>query len=360
VESGVPPPTLSDWKHEPNKGYAEEELPPELWEASQSARQLAEKFRARTRERRAANPIPEVLYHYTNIGGLQGMLTSFNIWLTDAAYMNDPQEGTWVHRRASQIIAEILGESPLALQIQQYVDALLVAPDLWDQSLRNGEPSPLLWAAMEEAFMPSFIASFTEADDLLSQWRGYGAGGQGVAIGFDLRNLELSTIRTVPGHPDFDTKPVVVKVEYNPEKQNAEVEWVLSTAKSVYEKHVDILKSNESAKQYFTQQFYYPIRDAFYWLRWEYKSPHYSEEKEWRIIANPVGFRHPKTRVAGEHIVPYLEMPLPQVTGKPNNQLSISRIVLGPKCQPSVLRSVRGLLQNLAFPAIVPSQLSLR
>ena len=351
-------PTLANWAHEPNRGYGEEDLPPELWAAQTEARALDDKFRVRRDQRRAEHPIPDILYHYTDVHGLEGMLKNFTMWLSDAAFMNDPLEGTWVHHRASALAKEVMGDSALAAQTLEQIDAQLAAPDLWDESIRTeAEPSPLSWAAMDEAFRPAFIASFTEAGDLLSQWRGYGAGGSGVSIGFDLKKLDLSLVEHAP---ERKVRPKVIRVEYNQETQDREISWIMNEAKKVYDKHIEVLTSNSDAADYFTKCLYHPLRDAFYDMKWEFKSPHYSEEREWRIVVNPVIIRHGLTRVSNGHIVPYMEMPLPQTASKPINRLAIEHIVLGPRCQPLVIRGIRGLLTNLCYPLVERSKLALR
>lgn len=352
-------PTLSNWVMEPGKGYGELDMPPELWAAQVAVEEFREQLRTRRDERRSAHPIPDVLYHYTDLRGLQGMFSSFKMWLSDAAYMNDPLEGTWVHRVASSLAIEVLGDSPLGEQTRDQIEARLTAPDLWDQSLRLlSEPDHLHFAAMEEAFMPAFIASFTEDGDLLSQWRGYGAGGDGVSIGFDLNKLSFSRIDSV--FPGDARAPALIKVEYNPERQISEVRKIFEGAKQVYDAHASVLAANPHTALRLPQLFSDVLRDAIYWLRWEFKSPYYSEEREWRLVSNPMGVRQNLTRVSNGHIIPYVEMPLPQTESRPINQLAVPRIVLGPRCPASALRSIRGMLQNLAYPEVVRSNLALR
>jgi hypothetical protein len=350
-------PTLSNWQYEENRGYSETEMPLELWDAEQAVLELEKTLERRRRERRDRQSIPEILYHYTDVHGLHGMLSSFKLWLSDASYMNDPLEGTWVHRRAVTIADKALGGSPLSTQIQAQIAAQLSAPDLWDMSVRGAGTSEVGWAAFHEAFTPAFITSFTENGDLLSQWRGYGGGGDGVSVGFDVRKLEFCQIEYMPGST---TKPTLLKVEYDEQAQDDEVIWMFCEIRRAYEDHADILALNPHAAKRFIQLIQSVTRDALYWLRWEFKSPCYSEEKEWRLLATPFGLVHPKFRVSNGHIVPYLEMPLPQVAARPINRLAISRIILGPRCQQSVLRSVRILLQNLAYPEVIRSRLSLR
>lgn len=355
-ESRVPQPNLKDWKREED-GNQPLPLPFELAQAISDLSALDHKFQHRLDERRARQVAPEILYHYTDLRGLHGMLESLTMWLSDAAYMNDPLEGSWVHYRAKELAPEILGASPLADQVKKQIESQLTAPDLWDKRLREGGISDDFWAAMEGAYSPAFIASFTEEDDLLSQWRGYGAGGDGVSIGFDLTKLGLSKIEHSPHQRVL---PKLVKVEYEQSVQDNEIRWILSETKKVYDKHIPALSTNPDAADYFTLHFRDPLRNALYWLRWEFKSPHYSEEKEWRLVANPMSINRRRTRVTNGGIVPYLEMPLPQTPCHPLNQLAIPRIVLGPRCPQSALRSIRGLLQNLAYPTVERSRLALR
>lgn len=349
-------PTLADWVMEPNRGYGEKEMPEEMWKAQSAVEELRKQFARRRDERRGRHQVPEVLYHYTDLRGAQGMFSSFNMWLSDAAYMNDPLEGTWVHHRAS-VAVQVLGESPLAVQTRAQIEGQLTAPDLWDQSLRSPqEISHQRQAAMFDAFMPAFIASFTEEGDLLSQWRGYGSGGEGVAIGFNLRELSLSKIEG-PFLPA--EAPAVVKVEYDQDRQDQELRWHFEAARRVYDEHAEGLSVNQYAARRFPALFHDVIRDALYWLRWEFKSPYYSEEREWRLVSNPVGL-HYKTRFSNGSIVPYVEMPLPQKAARPINEFAVPRIVLGPRCPASATRSFRTLLTNLCYPEIVRSNLALR
>jgi len=353
-------PTLSNFVMEPGQGYGEADMPPELWAAQSAIEGLRETYLAQRKARRERHPIPDVLYHYTDLRGLQGMFSSYNMWLSDAAYMNDPLEGTWVHHIAGTLAREILGDSALGQQTRDHIEALLLAPDLWDQSLRSrrDEPDRLHYAAMEEAFRPAFIASFTEDGDLLSQWRGYGAGGDGVSIGFDLSKLSLSVVDSV--FPEDSAPPALIKVEYDAETQRTEVRQIFEMARHLHDEHVDVLSTNPYTAVRLPQLFSDTIRDALYWLRWEFKSPAYREEREWRLVSTPMAIRTRLTRMSNGHIVPYVEMPLPQTPGRPVGRLEIPRIVLGPRCPPSAVRSIRGLLQNLAYPEVVRSELALR
>ena len=291
-------PSLNEWTYERNVGYGEHNLPTELWNVQLAVNDLEERYRDRRRLRSERYPIPPALYHYTDVNGLQGMMSTFNMWLSDAVFLNDPLEGSWVHHRAKALSREALGRTPLAEQILQQIEAQLSAPDM---RLRSDSADASMFAAMENATQPAFIASFSENDDLLSQWRGYGDGGAGVSIGFDLNHLDFSSFEVIR---DDRVIPKVIRVEYDVAVQDTEIRWIFTEARLLYDKYAESLLSYPSAIEYLKTRFLHPLREAMYWLRWEFKSPHYSEEKEWRIVVNPPGVFFKKTRVSNGRIIP--------------------------------------------------------
>ena len=47
---------------------------------------------------------PATLYHYTNDGGLRGIIETGKLWFTDIFYLNDPSELKYSVRLASDIL----------------------------------------------------------------------------------------------------------------------------------------------------------------------------------------------------------------------------------------------------------------
>lgn len=58
---------------------------------------------------------PPVLYHYTNTGGLEGILESGKLWATDYRYLNDASEVTYAHSLLVEAIEKRLSAAPAAL-----------------------------------------------------------------------------------------------------------------------------------------------------------------------------------------------------------------------------------------------------
>jgi hypothetical protein len=145
--------------------------------------------------------VPEAhssLYHYTTGEGLEGILSSNQLWATNIAYLNDQEEHVgYFDRRLGEIVAEA-------------IDSLKTSPTKSDYFLNwlandanNGKDSRTLadqfanlvkTATLKhnEPYVVSFSASPPDNkanDGMLSQWRAYGSDG-GYAIVFDTKKLE--------------------------------------------------------------------------------------------------------------------------------------------------------------------------
>src|ERR1017187_1531320 len=118
--------------------------------------------------------IPDEVWHYTSLPALRGIISSGRVWATEARFSNDKTE--FVHAR--DIAAGILP----ALYVDGHFPGMPIddLTKMLDKAFDEGALSPL-----ENQI---YIASFSTAPDLLSQWGRY-ATYQGVSIGFDLREL---------------------------------------------------------------------------------------------------------------------------------------------------------------------------
>ncbi len=142
---------------------------------------------------------PETLYHYTNLNGLQGIIQSSEIWFSNLYFLNDSSEYQ-------------LGLNLIIKQLETYKEGFSV--------LRS---TKYFIEALEKAIIflrdkqPPYILSLTANDNLLSQWRGYTNNGVGVNIGFKSSFF-------------IDKKINIFKCIYEPEKQKAIVEKIVSDA----------------------------------------------------------------------------------------------------------------------------------
>lgn len=94
------------------------------------------------------------LYHYTDLNALISILSHRQLWLTDSMYLNDSEE---MFDGASILSTTLLSDDlkPLSSGNKKYILDVI-------NNMKNRD-------------IPAYyIASFSEQDDLLSQWRAYG------------------------------------------------------------------------------------------------------------------------------------------------------------------------------------------
>jgi hypothetical protein len=110
--------------------------------------------------------LPTELWHYTNADGLIGILKSGKIWTTQVTCLNDILEqrlfGDLVHEAVKERRKQ--NTDPIMEPLFRAADELLANRDFTIDS--------------------QFVACFSETEDDLGQWRGYGGGECGYALAF--------------------------------------------------------------------------------------------------------------------------------------------------------------------------------
>ena len=148
--------------------------------------------------------LPPDLYHYTDGGGLLGILESQQLWATHAGFLNDAQEVTYGQTKVNELLS--------ALTAKQWA----LPPELNDETLWHPNfNSVARWLAgkfllvavmaatqntvsfLQQNIGP-FVTCLSGARDQLSQWRGY-AGDGGYSIKFDSDAVRQSVKSQTPG-----------------------------------------------------------------------------------------------------------------------------------------------------------------
>lgn len=181
----------------------------------------------------------------------------------------------------------------------------------------------LLRLAFREGAPQAYLASFSEVDDLLSQWRAYARDGEGVAIGFDPNG---GRIPVVDAPPHTNAGPALActlnRVTYGSAELVAGLDELIQSA----------LPGGVASDSFFALQM------QLSGLRWLVKNPAFQEEHEWRIVNLPlqfdgdvgggntsIGALGPRGyRQAGNQLVSFYEMPY--------ESTAITDLVLGPGC----------------------------
>ena len=122
----------------------------------------------------AKKKLPRLLYHYTSISGLAGMINTAQrdqkegrvpfstLWLTNLRTLNDDLEGVSA--------------------VNKVISKLAAICDVEEDDLKDFETT-----AIESFLDNSFVISFTTKRDDLSLWKAYGGVDVGICLGFDLQ-----------------------------------------------------------------------------------------------------------------------------------------------------------------------------
>lgn len=245
-------------------------------------------------------PLPDVLYHYTTADGLLGIMQTKTLWATSARYMNDASEIEY-------------GRDLVCHEIRRECDTESGTVRGW---LSEFEGIVQRTHAQHE----TYIGCFCEADDLLSQWRAYGAG-RGFALAFHaapLSRIEHATI---------------FRVEYHRPTQEAAVRQTLRI-------HIDAFKDAVAAKNG-ERIAYLSGGLALLLSLWvvALKHPSFAEEREWRLTP----FVSPVKRVRSDRgwLRPYVEVSL---LDKQRHRMPLHHITYGPSPHPELERRALQLI----------------
>lgn len=261
---------------------------------------------------RKAVPIKSssTLTHYTDLAGFQGIVEKGEFWLSNAAFLNDPQElehGIEQTRRViRRLLAQEADEDPTAKARRNLIKDM--AADL--EQFRRPD---------------AYIACFCERDDLLSQWRGY-ASRQGVSVSFRTAGLRKS-------FRDLDVELQQVAYGINETKRH-----LRQALKDELPDVVDDLNYMIGSDQ--DDKIRKKFQDLVATLVPRFKHYGFREEREWRLIV-----RNPSTnklffRPRGQLMLPFLKLK----STKP--QLPISRVTIGPGVNDeAVLKSLKFFLE---------------
>ena len=259
------------------------------------------------------------LYHYTDLNGLLGVLQKADLWLTHSRYSNDEEEIAHGQRVVSDAIADALKQAAADVRRTEYLEQLRT---LIDKPSTEGV----------------YICCFCQKDNLLSQWRGYGANGAGVSLQVDSGGFsDLTGADCQHGLMRF------WKVFYSAETQRKIIDGAINFTYNAGLPTEQLARRGADAIQFFIPTF---------------KNPDFVEEAEWRLIftPNPMCVIKPRFRVRGGMLVPYYSLrdlspapPAPSPAGPPP-RLPIEHVTVGPSASKALnVASVRMLLDHSGY-----------
>lgn len=259
----------------------------------------------------------DLLYHYTTLKGLKGIISSRCLWASDVRYMNDSAELNYIIALLQERVRFISTPSTATEVINHFVDWM-------SYRITNGHMV--------------FAASFRADGNLLSQWRGYSSVGKGISIGFNAQDIK--TLATANGFK-------LGRCIYEKDKQIKLIDSVLSSISDA------IAQDDAYSCTAKREKIFETVEADMLSIAALFKHPSFAEEKEWRIVSPavtdyleaPVNFRE-----GASMMIPYYEFPLLDK----HQQIPISHLFLGPT--PNRLLSLNSLKLYLEKSQITPAK----
>ena len=261
----------------------------------------------------------DLLCHYTDLQGLLGIITDHDLRLTHSLYLNDAEELSHGYKVAEKAILEMkkLKKDPRWTNYLDQLAALLKKP------LPQGV----------------YVCCFCREDNLLSQWRGYGANGTGVSLSFDYQKFSFVTGVDSPQGGTMR----LWKVFYEVGKQTGILKKAIEYAfdrRPAKTAVADIARQAADAIEFFIPTF---------------KNPHFRDENEFRLIFTPppVCRVKPRFRAARGMLIPYYS--LKELSGSitPTGRLPLTGLCVGPSANKGLnQQSAQMLLTQAKYNAV--------
>jgi hypothetical protein len=186
-----------------------------------------------------------IVFHYTNAAGALGIVRSRELWCSSAYALNDSAEIKYAH------------EQLLGATYQKLRGA--------DEAFRDAFRAALQARLGQIARAHVFLVSFSEAQDLLSQWRGY-AQPNGYSLGFSLGEL-----RKAASEQGYDVEDVVYEERAQRRLLDPVADRMIAAFGAAY-------ASDRAANPL------WPFVVEFSRIAPRLKHPAFAEEREWRLF----------------------------------------------------------------------------
>lgn len=270
-------------------------------------------------------PPETMLWHYTNGSSLIAILESMSIYSTQISCLNDATElkygATLFHGALGKLRAETSNDQ--------------MAESLLDGAISHFKEDPNYQAASFH-----FVACFSEEEDDLSQWRAYGGGENGYAIGFRAADLL--------GVPNS----MLVRVSYDLDLQRKLAMKVAMEMVRFFKEGVR--KNTPSDLIQFGKEFLEAWEKQLVMIAPMVKNPGFFKEKEYRITKGFAAAELEGLRFIQKNTMMSRHLPLRPV-GRDRSEpyrLPIANVMVGPSRHVAISRnSVATLLRQKRYPA---------
>jgi hypothetical protein len=289
------------------------------------------------RAKRNASAAGHSIFHYTTAESFHGIITTGQVWLTNAAYLNDVNELSYAVRLLRNLVDSRLQGLPEVGRrtlLESVLNKPVDSPSLTD--VDRAVLSAILERTTERSYDYWYLASFSLEQNKLSQWRAYCPAG-GYAIGFKASAL----VEKFGKNFAFQ----LGEVNYDPGRQAERVLTLLDShlafARQVRERYPEVPIETHIKNCAAFSELTLSLEMLFF------KSAAFEEEREWRLLIPEFAAQdllrfHSKANV----LKPYIEIDF-TIDGK----LPLEMVRVGPLGEQELLtRSAELLLRINNYP----------
>lgn len=271
-------------------------------------------------------PDEKLLYHYTDLDGLRGILKTRSFWCGHHSTFNDPMEIQYGKKLISDLISE-RKEDEENPNIKEFYKSASLYVNAFGLSIHH-----------------AFISCFCEDGDLLSQWREYSDNGGGYCLGLEFSNQTMIETKTdnIPSDNKIKLRKVIYKREEQEELINNLLDLALNGLREVFNK-IPAEQHNYTASSIGGE-----VSNLLIDLMLAFKHEAFDSEQEWRLVivfrdnfeAEDLKFRESQTR-----IIPYRECFVYNRNGD-DLIFPINKVRYGPSADQSQVKSTLQLYLN--------------
>ena len=244
---------------------------------------------------------PSHLWHYTSADGLISILKSRQIWASHIAFLNDTTEIEHAVDYAKHAVSNRLNQKDLSPEDRRTLEEMA--------------------SACGSAAKRYYVASFSEDQDLLSQWRAYCPSGGGYSLGLSSEHLMAVAL-----DQDFLLAPCI----YDHESQYRIMREFAESFLGIYRSRTRNTEDQVKLRATIAWEFAQHVTRFGPTL----KHPTFREEREWRLISPMLQEPHQQLDFRGtpNRVVPFCRFRLateshPDLVRPGPNQLTV---IVGP------------------------------
>ncbi|HEV2546033.1 MAG TPA: DUF2971 domain-containing protein [Stellaceae bacterium] len=272
----------------------------------------------------------EPLYHYTDAGGLIGIIQTQQIWFTSFLHLNDPTELTFGIEVAHELLNEIGEHKDRRVNIF----CQMVTDILGHRNFRST--------------FGFFLASFSRERNDLGQWRAYGNNGRGFALGLAPRLFAPTDSPDQPAHEKVFVSPVTYGRTATRSRLRAPIRRAVRTLETAIAETGDMLSDKTVGIPFLREMTNALIASQLLLICLTSKHEAYEHEHEVRMFIlgqhRHLG-PHISTRARGSDLVSFIKHGIPiRARG------SVVEIVIGPAASTGTEDALRTLLQAHGIP----------